>query len=99
MAYAGETVRVISRIEDYDERPITGADGVTVTLNIYDSELVHFAGPFTMAWNADDEYWFYDWDTESAGAVKGTYRTKVRAEGSIYKAWSVSRLKLATSPV
>jgi hypothetical protein len=99
VAYAGETVRVISRIKDYDENPITGDDGVAVTLNVYDAELAQFAGPFTMAWDAEEEYWFHDWDTQASGAEKGSYRTKVRAEGDIYKAWSVGRLRLAASPV
>jgi acyl dehydratase len=97
MAYAGETVRVISRVKDYDGVAITGTDGVAVTLELFDRAKVLIAGPVAMAWNGAKSYWFYDWATP--GPAGATYRAKVTAAGATKQAWRVSRLRLTTSPV
>jgi acyl dehydratase len=97
MAYAGETVRVISRVKDYDAVPIIGTDGVAVTLEVFDREKVRVVGPVAMAWSGEESYWFYDWATP--GPDGGTYRAKVTAAGATKQAWGVSRLRLTTSPV
>lgn len=97
MAYAGETVRVISRVKDYDSVAITDLDGVTVTLEVFDRARSLIAGPFAMAWNGAKSYWYYDWATP--GPAGATYRAKVTAAGPSKQAWGVSRLRLTTSPV
>lgn len=104
MAFAGETVRVRSKITGYDGEPITDADGVTVTLDVWDTNKVHLFGPVTMAWESVRKYWFYDWPTVTADATPvalpvGTYRSRVTAEGGGKDAWQFGRIKLSPNPV
>lgn len=101
MPFAGETIRLISRIKDYDDELITDTSGVTVTIDLFNPDKTHLAGPFPMAYNAtgddDGPYWYYDWD--STGVVKGNYRSKVMATGGGLNAWQNGRVRLTESAV
>jgi hypothetical protein len=104
MAFAGETLRVRSKITDYDGKAITDADGVTVTLDVWKPDKTKLFGPVTMAWESVHKYWFYDWATVTADATPvalaaGTYRSRVTAVGGGKDAWQFGRIKLSPNPV
>lgn len=104
MAFAGETVRVRSKITDYDGVAITDADGVTVTLDIWNPDKTHLLGPVEMLWQPTHAYWYYDWTTKTTDATPvalavGTYRSRVTAEGGGKDAWQFGRIKLSANPV
>jgi hypothetical protein len=104
MAFAGETVRVRSKITDYDGKAVTDADAVTVTLDIWTPGKTHFAGPLTMTWETVHKYWYYDWVTNDGAATPtafpiGTYRSRVTVEGGGKDAWQFGRIKLSPNPV
>lgn len=84
MAYAGQKVRVISRITGYNDEPLTGAIvGLVVVLDVFDPEGEPIVTDQAMAWhstgNKDGPYWYYDWPT--GASPPGKYKTEVRATG------------------
>lgn len=84
MAYAGQKVRVISRITGYDDEPLTNAIvGLAVVLDIFAPDGTAVLTDQPMAWhepgNADGPYWYHDW--ASGSNPPGRYKTEVRATG------------------
>jgi len=102
MAYAGEVVRVISRIKDFHGDAVTSEQGVTVSLDVFDHLHARVLTSAEMTWddvgNADGPYWFYDWATP---ATSGSYRMKVTVVGGsfdTFDAWQYQRVRLAKNP-
>lgn len=84
MAYAGQKVRVISRITGYDGETLTGdVVGLSVVLDVFDPTGVKVVDSQGMAWhpvgNVNGPYWYFDWTTGANPPAK--YKTEVHATG------------------
>lgn len=96
--YAGEEFLVTAVINDFDGQPITDQNGMPVSISIFDPIGVVVVDAEAMAYDADNAWWFFLWDT--AGSDPGSYRTKVVVQGNDGGlSFEIGRIRIKRDPL
>lgn len=96
--YAGEGYTINSVPKDHDGEPLTADQISGVVVDIYNPSRERVVADAAMTYNADDELWFYRWNTE--GSAPGTYKIKVTVTGiDGVPNWEWIKFRLARDPV
>lgn len=99
--YVGETTRIRSTANDFDDNPLTDADVTSVKLDVTrKSDSAVILSNITMTWDSTHEYWYYDWVTNTATPIAaGAYRAKVTYFGLNFETWEFKDLRFKANPV
>lgn len=99
--YAGETTRIRSSAQDFEENDLTNVEVLSATVTIWrKSDDTMVLAPTTMDFDSDGNFWYYDWSTGGATPIEsGTYLAKIRLIGATFDSWEYKRFKLQANPI
>lgn len=93
--FVGETTRIKSTANDFDDNPITDQDASSVKVTIWrKSDNVVIKTDENLTWDSTHEYWYYDWDTNTATPIAaGAYVAQVTYTGVNYVTWEYKTIR------
>lgn len=101
--YAGETFRITVVSSDFDGQSLIpdDIDAMYVTITTAAGSLV--VDETEMTWSAEEELWFYIWDTTNGATPSplsaGTYRVKCRLlDLDGHSSWEYKNVRLKANP-